>query len=338
MTSFLGHEKQRQVFCQSFSKGTLHHAWILAGDKGLGKAGFAKQAAHFLLNSEASDSTFCDDPDDQTAKLLAAGSHPDFRILQRGPRTDKEEKKVRDSGLNSLEEHELARNIKVDQVRSLQSLFNSQSSISKYRVVVIDAIDDLERGGSNALLKNLEEPPRNTVFLLVSHTPERLLPTIRSRCQVLRFDPLGNTQMAEILKRNASELGEAELSALIEAGAGSPGRALQYIDANLSELEDVAKAIMQSGDQNNALKSNLSKKLALKAATPRYRAFLSRAPSLMAQHIKSLDQTRKIPAIEKWREASDLASMAIPKALDNQAVVFQLGSLMGSLAETSTTK
>ena len=161
--SYLGHDKARQIFCQSFAKGTLHHAWILAGDRGLGKAGFARQAAHFLLSSESGNSTFCDNPDDQAAKLLSAGSHPDFRLLRRGPRTDKEEKKVRDNGLESLEEHELARNIKIDQVRSLQSLFASQSSISPYRVVVIDAIDDLERSGANALLKNLEEPPKNTV-------------------------------------------------------------------------------------------------------------------------------------------------------------------------------
>ena len=333
MTSYLGHDKAKHVFCQSFAKGTLHHAWILAGDRGLGKAGFALQAAHFLLSSESGNSTFCENPDDQAAKLLSAGSHPDFRLLQRGARTDKEEKKARDNGLDSLEEHELARNIKIDQVRSLQSLFTSQSSISPYRVVIIDAIDDLERSGANALLKNLEEPPKNTVFLLVSHAPERLLPTIRSRCQILRFDGLNDDQMATVLTGNSSNLDPQELQTLITAGEGSPGRALQFVDANLSELEDIAAKIMQSGDRSNALKADLAKKLSLKAAAPRYRAFLDRAPSLMAQRIKSLDKTNQLTAIEKWREASGLAAMAIPKALDNQAVIFQLGSLMGSLAD-----
>lgn len=333
MTSYLGHDRERRIFCQSFLKGTLHHAWILAGNKGLGKAGFAKQAAHFLLSSEQNLSTFCDEPNDQASHLLSAGSHPDFRLLERGPRTDKEEKKVRDSGLASLEEHELARNIKIGQVRALQSLFASQPSISQYRVVIIDAIDDLERSGANALLKNLEEPPKKTVFLLVSHTPERLLPTIRSRCQILRFDPLQSDQVAAILKTKSPNLTEPELQSLVNAGEGSPGQALQFIDANLSELEEIASNIMQSGDRSNALKSELAKKLALKAATPRYRAFLARAPSLMAQRIRLLDKNIQLPAIEKWREASDLAAMAIPKALDNQAVVFQLGSLMGSLAD-----
>ena len=139
--------------------------------------------------------------------------------------------------------------------------------------------------------------------------------------------------MAAVLKEKSPKMDEQELRTLITAGEGSPGRALQFIDANLSELEDIATKIMQSGDRSNALKADLAKKLALKAATPRYRAFLDRAPSLMAQKIRTLDKPDQLSAIGKWRKASDLAAMAVPKALDNQAVIFQLGSLMGSLAD-----
>lgn len=336
MTSLLGHEKAQRVFRQSFDKGTLHHAWILAGPKGLGKAGFAKQAAQFLLDSNidspASQTGFALDEQSQSAKLLAARSHPDFRLVQRGGKTDKEEKRAREEGVDTLEEHELKRNISIAQIRSLQSLFATQASISTYRVVVIDAIDDLERGGANALLKNLEEPPKNTVFLLVSHAPERLLPTIRSRCQILRFDPLNDDQMHQALADAAPKLDEADLKALIAAGEGSPGRSLQYVDAGLAELESLARDIMRTGDKNNQIKSDLARKLSLKAAMPRYQAFLSRAPSLMAQHIKSANGPNSGNAIELWREASNLAAMASPKALDNQAVIFRLGTLMGSLA------
>jgi len=337
MTSYLGHEKAQHIFRQSFDKGTLHHAWILAGPKGIGKAGFAKQAAQFLLDSggerHSADTGFDLNAHSQGAKLLAARSHPDFRLVQRGGKTDKEEKRAREEGVDILEEHELKRNISIAQIRSLQSLFATQSSISNYRVVVIDAIDDLERGGANALLKNLEEPPKDTVFLLVSHAPERLLPTIRSRCQILRFDPLNDDQMRQALAVAAPKLDEADLTALIAAGEGSPGRSLQYVDAGLAELESLARDIMRTGDKSNQIKSDLARKLSLKAATPRYQAFLSRAPSLMAQHIKSSDSVNSGKAIELWREASDLASMASPKALDNQAVIFRLGSLMGSLAQ-----
>src|SRR5690554_715182 len=338
MTSFLGHEKAQRIFRQSFDKETLHHAWILAGPKGIGKAGFATQAAQFLLDSgNASHSSgspgFGLDDQSQAAKLLAARSHPDFRLVQRGGKTDKEEKKALEEGVDVLEEHELKRNISIAQIRSLQSLFSTQASISTYRVVVIDAIDDLERNAANALLKNLEEPPKDTIFLLVSHAPERLLPTIRSRCQILRFDPLNDDQMREILSSAAPGLDEANLQALIAAGEGSPGRSLQYVDAGLAELESMARDIMRTGDRNNQIKSDLARKLALKAATPRYQAFLARALSLMAQHIKSPGRKPTINAIAQWREASELAAMASPKALDSQAVIFRLGSLMGSLAQ-----
>ncbi len=341
MTSFLGHDKAQRIFCQSFDKGTLHHAWILAGPKGLGKAGFAKQAAQFLLDSSVQPTVTNDgfilDDFSQSAKLLTAGSHPDFRLVQRGGKTDKEDKKAREEGIDSLEEHELKRNISIAQIRNLQPLFATQASISRYRVVVIDAIDDLERGGANALLKNLEEPPKDTVFLLVSHAPERLLPTIRSRCQILRFDPLKDDQMRTALSALAPKLDQTEINALIAAGEGAPGKSLQYIDADLAELESLARDIMKTGDKNNQIKSDLARKLSLKAATPRYQAFLSRAPSLMAQHIKTAGTNSaghpSTKAIDTWRDASNLAAIAVPKALDNQAVIFRLGSLMGSLAE-----
>ena len=297
MTSFLGHEKQQRIFRQAFDNSTLHHAWILGGDKGLGKAGFAEQAAKFLLDDNHDPDHFSKQVDNQTSHLMAAGSHPDFRKLKRGPKGDKEEKKARDHGLGSLDEQELARNIKISQVRSLQPLLNSQPSISSYRVVVIDAIDDLERNGANALLKNLEEPPKNTVFLLVSHAPERLLPTIRSRCQVLRFDALDDKQMQQLLREQTPKLDDTEIAALVAAGEGSPGRALQFVDAGLAELDDIAKSIMHTGDKNNALKTDLARKLSLKAAMPRYQAFIQRVPNLMAQYIRTSDRSDKIGQI-----------------------------------------
>ena len=338
MTSYLGHEKAEQIFRQSLARDMLHHAWILAGDKGLGKAGFAQRAAHFLLNSRNRPARFSATQDDEAGHLLAAGSHPDFRLLRRGPKGDKEEKKARDNGLDSLDEYDLARNIKVDQIRALQPLFQNQASISEYRVVIIDAADDLERAGANAILKNLEEPPKNTIFFLISHMPDRLLPTIRSRCQMLRFEPLNDHDMRAILKNASPKLSEADLDALVLAGEGSPGRALQYVEVGLAELEGLAREIIKTGDRDNQLKSELSRKLSLKAATPRYRAFLERAPSLIAEQIKYGGTGQSLQAIEKWREASDLASAAVPKALDNQAVIFRLGSLMGDLAPSPRQK
>ncbi|WP_240616754.1 hypothetical protein [Sphingorhabdus sp. YGSMI21] len=141
--------------------------------------------------------------------------------------------------------------------------------------------------------------------------------------------------MRKVLKAAVSDLDEADLETLVLAGEGSPGRALQYAEVGLAELEGIARQIIKSGDRDNSLKSELARKLSLKAATPRYRAFLDRAPSLIAEQIKAPERAFSVQSIEKWREASELASTALPKALDNQAVIFRLGSLMGDLAGDS---
>ncbi|MGB5724447.1 MAG: hypothetical protein WBM39_08520 [Parasphingorhabdus sp.] len=155
---------------------------------------------------------------------------------------------------------------------------------------------------------------------------------------MLRFDPLPDNEMRALLKKAAPELGEADLEALVLAGRGSPGRALQFIEIGLAELDDIAREIIRTGDRDNRLKSELARKLALKAATPRYRAFLERAPSLIAEQIKAAELPCSMETIEKWRKASELATTAISKALDNQSVIFRLGSLMGELAPAARTK
>ena len=320
-TPMYGHAAPRAAFLSSLSGGRLHHAWLLAGPKGLGKATFASDMASRLLDIDASM---------PSADLLAARTHPDFRVLQRIGKGDKEARKSRDEGIASLDESELKRNISVDQVRGLQSLLNARPSISRYRAIVIDAMDDLEKGGANALLKNLEEPPPNTVFLLVSHFPDALLPTIRSRCQTLRFDPLSDADMTRVLRARDSGLADDDLSGLLAIGSGSPGRAIQYADAAVGELEQLMRDIVETGDVTNAARVQLVKMLAPKAAAHRYRAFLERAPSMIAQTIRrSRPDMNRIAA---WREATDLAATAQPKSLDHQAVVFRIASLMGSLA------
>jgi DNA polymerase-3 subunit delta' len=151
---------------------------------------------------------------------------------------------------------------------------------------------------------------------------------------MLRFERLDDGQMREILAEASPGLDEMELTALIKAGEGAAGKALQYIDVNLAELEDIAKKIMATGDLDNGLKNDLARKLSLKAATKRYRTFVERAPTMIAGQIKAMAGSDKFQAIEIWQQANNLAAVAIPKALDSHAVVFRLAAMMGSLAQT----
>ena len=323
MTPLYGHDRAVAAFRDALDGGRLHHAWLVTGPEGVGKGLFADKAALRVLaaGSGLLDADGLDVPDSHpTARLIEAGSHPDLMRLER---------LTKEGGT------ELARSITVDQVRRLQRLFATTPSMSLWRAVVIDAVDDLERNAANALLKNLEEPPANTVFLLVSHAPERLLPTIRSRCRVLRFGPLGSDAMTSALRAALPDADADEIAGLVEVGEGAPGRAIAFRGLDIDALDGAMQALAREGDPTNSRRSALAQSLAAKAAQPRYEAFLNRAPSVIAHAAKE----RRGPALETalalWEHAVALASNARRLSLDSQSTVFELAGMLAALAPTA---
>lgn len=324
MTMPIGNEAAHAAFAAAMTSRALHHAWLFAGPEGVGKASFARAAALRLLAEGAAPGTLppgFDVPEgDRTRSLVAAGSHPDYRELARQPKDP--DKPGQD----------LARSIPIAQVRALQPLFATTPSMSSRRVVLIDAIDDLERGGANALLKNLEEPPAGTIFLLISHAPGRLLPTIRSRCRLLRFDPLDDRRMASVLRDALPECDDAEITALVKAGQGAPGRALGFAGLELAKLDDAMAAIARDGDPGNTRRTKLAKLLAPKAAQPRYEAFLDRAPAFIAAAAPARRGEQLRVALDSYDAARSLAASARGLSLDSQATVYEMAGLVAKLA------
>ncbi|HEX8655026.1 MAG TPA: DNA polymerase III subunit delta' [Allosphingosinicella sp.] len=320
MTPLFGHNGAVAAFRESLDSGRLHHAWLISGPDGVGKATFADKAALRVLAAGAGPPVTLpglDVPDEHpVARLVEAGSHPDLVRLERAQK---------DSG-------ELARSITVDQVRGLQRLFGNTASLSPWRVVVIDAADDLERGAANALLKNLEEPPPTSLFLLVSHATQRLLPTIRSRCRQLRLSALDDDAMTSALKAALPDADDEEINALSEAGQGSPGRAIAFRGLDIAGLERMMRELAATGDPGNVRRSALAAALCLKAAQPRYEAFLARAPSFIAAEARRRGGAGLAEALRLWERASDLAGGAVRLSLDPQSVVFELAGMIAALA------
>lgn len=314
MTTLIGHDSPWRQFSSALAGGKLHHGWILAGPRGIGKASFALRAAAALV-----------DPEGRYASMIERGSHPDILTIKR---LAKEAAKDDEEPTANAE---LKRSISIDQVRRLQASLTTRPGLADRRAIIIDAADDLERSGANALLKSLEEPPFGTYFLLVSHASDRLLPTVRSRCQMLRFEPLGNTDMAIALSKAAPDADAEDIAALVRAGQGSPGQAIDFLGLAMGNLENAMTSIMHSGDRDNALRIALAEQLALKAAQPRYEAFLRRAPAIIAQSARTMDAAEVAHAADAWRAASALANRAVALSLDKQSVVFQMGSLLASL-------
>lgn len=217
----VGHAEAERALLDAVSGGKLHHAWLITGPRGIGKATLAYRFARYLfahgMEGGGNDlfgggpTSLAVPPEDPLFRRIAAGGHPDLLTLEReeNPRT----KVLRDE-------------IVIDQVRDLAGFFAMTPAEGGFRVAVIDAIDELNRNAANALLKLLEEPPARSVLLLVAHAPGRLLPTIRSRCRRLALRPLAPQAVEGILNRLWAGIGPEESAGLTRLADGSPGRAL----------------------------------------------------------------------------------------------------------------
>jgi DNA polymerase-3 subunit delta' len=317
----VGQDRAVQQFASAWGTRKLHHAWLLAGPRGVGKASFAHAAARRVLAEAAGppfDLAGIDTPDSHPiVKLVEAGSHPDMRQLAR---------------LTNEKTGNLNRSIKVEQIRELGEFMGMTAGLSPWRVVVIDSVDDLETSGANALLKILEEPPANTLFFLVTHAPGRLLPTIRSRCRRLEFGPLDDDAMTSVLETHAAGVTGAERARIIAMSFGSAGRALAFAELGLAKLEDAALAILRQGDPTNARRSELAQDLGKKGSADRYAAFLELAPSLIAREARSMTGDRLERALDAYAKARELASIAPRLSLDPAATVFQVGGILAEAA------
>ena len=315
MTPVYGHDVARSAILDAALGGRLHHAWILSGPQGIGKASLARELALVLLAGEEHVGRVSNTH--PAAHLFAAGTHPDYAELTR---------LEKDGG-------ELARNISVDQVRGLSRLLSTAPSVSQRRVILIDAADDMERGAANALLKSLEEPPRNVVFLLISHAPSRLLPTIRSRCRLLRLMPLASADMAAALRIADATMSDSSVMELVEIGGGSPGRAMALSGLGVGDMISALERIEREGDRLHTERLALAKMLAPKAARPRLEAFLELVPGFISKLAKSRTGSSLEDAVSQWEQARDLAAQAIPLSLDPAATVFALCAHVAALAE-----
>jgi len=316
----VGQDRAVELFASAWASRKVHHAWLLAGPRGVGKATFARAAARRVL-AEAAGPPFdlpgVETPDEHPmVRLVEASSHPDMRWLERV---------LNDKG-------NLNRNIKVEQIRELGEFMSMTAALSPWRVAVIDTVDELESSGANALLKMLEEPPPNTLFFLVSDAPGRLLPTIRSRCRRLDFTNLDDDAMTSLLEAQAPALTRPQRQRIIAMSNGSAGRALAFAELDLAKLEDAALAILRDGDPTNARRSDLALELGRKGAADRYAAFLELAPSLIAREARTMRGASLERALDAYAKARELAVVAPRVSLDPAATVFQIGGILADVA------
>ena len=298
-----GHGEAERELAQTFAGGRMHHAWLIAGREGIGKATLAyRLARHVLARPEARDPAGLSlEVGAQTAaaRQVRALSHPGLLVLRRpyDPRAKR-----------------FAASILIDEVRRLRSFLGLTGGEGAWRVVIVDSADELNINAANALLKSLEEPPRRALFLLISSQPSRLLPTIRSRCRRLDLEPLGGEDLraaAEAALAAAEmEPPEAQQWPLLERLAeGSVRRALQLAGSGGLELYERIAAILAALPSVDWPAAHaLSDQLGSTAQEQRFEAFYSLFLDLLARLVRAR-------ALER-REAPEyaLAQRLIPEA------------------------
>jgi DNA polymerase-3 subunit delta' len=207
----LGHEAAEKTLIEALRSGRMHHAWLITGSDGIGKATLAFRFARRLLAGVPAEGGLQLDPSHPVFRRVAAGSHADLLTVERG--YDDKRKRMRTQ-------------IAVDDVRRISSFMSLTPAEGGWRVVIVDGAEELNQASANALLKVLEEPPPRAVLLLACAAPGRLLPTIRSRCRRLPLDPLGQVAMDQLLTAYLPAFSADQRGRLATVAEGSPGRAL----------------------------------------------------------------------------------------------------------------
>jgi DNA polymerase III subunit delta' len=234
--ALFGHREAEQALLNAYRSGRIPHAWLIGGPQGIGKATLAYRMARFVLahRDAAVDDvqraeTLAVDPADPVARHVAAGAHGGLLALERS---------LNDKGV-------MRTVITVDETRETISFFGSTAAVEGWRVCIVDTVDELNPNAANALLKVLEEPPRQSLFLLVSHAPTRVLPTIQSRCRKLPLRPLATAEVIEAAAQAAElAINDPALAEAAKAADGSVARALTLLGGDAIKLHQRTAALL----------------------------------------------------------------------------------------------
>ncbi|WP_309629340.1 DNA polymerase III subunit delta' [Brevundimonas sp.] len=303
------------AFLDALDRGRLHHAWLICGPEGLGKATFAYRAARRLLGAapDPSRGPLGARPSDPVSQLVTAQSHPDLLVLER-----------------LVEGGKTKKSISVDQARDLPDFFSKSPSRADYRVAIIDAADDLNLNAANALLKVLEEPPERGVLFLVTHAPGRLLATIRSRCRRLTFQPWPEPEVAGLLARQTG-LDRDEAVRIAGMARGSPGAALSLATTANLELDRLARRWVDEGPVDRAEALSLADGFRGAEGQARFEALMDRLAA--AVKARSLAQSGQGAAwADLWTRLTEAPERAAAINLDKGDL------LAGALADLARVK
>jgi DNA polymerase-3 subunit delta' len=323
-STLFGHAEAERTLLDSYRGGRIPHAWLIGGEAGIGKATLAFRMARFVLAhpepaapAVQKATSLAVPADKPVARRIASQSHTDLLVLERvfNEKTGK-----------------LFTEIRVDDARRSVSFFGSTAGEGGWRIAVVDSVDELNAAGSNALLKVIEEPPPRSLLLLVTHSPGRLIPTIRSRCRMLMLRPLAAEDVA---RAAANALGQdaadADVRAAAEAADGSVARALTILEGPGLELRRRITELLDGlPDLDQRALHTLGDKLGGTDAAP-LAAFMDTVNSWLSGQLvgEPRDNRRMARLAEAWDKINIAGRDTEIYNLDRKPFVF---SVFGALA------
>jgi DNA polymerase-3 subunit delta' len=288
----LGHDAAEATLAEAMRSGRMHHAWLLTGPEGVGKATLAFRFARRLLAGTPAGASLALDQQEKVFRRVAAGSHADLLTVER--EWDAKRKRLR-------------REVVVDDVRRIADFLHLTPAEGGWRVVVLDGAEDLNRSAANALLKVLEEPPARAVLLLVCSAAGRLLPTIRSRCRRLRLQALDDAAMTDLLARYLPDVPDAERGRLVTLGEGSVGRALMLAEGGGVTVADLVGNVLDALPNVSARRAHEVAD-ALARDEDAFSTFMDLTRAALAAAVRAVARGRADPDQQKLVGARPLAA------------------------------
>ena len=323
-TKLFGHEAAEAFLAQSYRRGKSHHAILIEGPEGIGKATLAFRFANHVLVHPVPEEAPVDlaDPDPQSfsyRQIVAGASH---NLLHLSRPVDAKTGKRKSA-------------ITVDEVRRAGKFFSQTTGSDSWRIVIVDPADDLNRNAANAILKMLEEPPRRSLFLVLSHAPGKLLPTIRSRCQPLLLRALGPEPMQQAVSALGLALPAGREDDVLAKAGGSVAQALRLINyGGLDMIEAFEQMVSASGPAQRRAMHKLADAAAHKDNETLYRFFVDHAEQVIAGAARKAalaqDSARAFRLATLSSKVSEQVSTADAFNLDRKQTVL---ALLGEIAE-----
>jgi DNA polymerase-3 subunit delta' len=327
-TAFFGHGEAERTLLDAYRSGRIPHAWLIGGAQGIGKATLAYRMARFVLAhgdpvlpKVQKAETLELDPSHPVARHVAADTHGGLLTLERT---------ANDKGV-------MRTVISVEQTRETIAFFGSTAAVDGWRVCIVDTVDELNPNAANALLKVLEEPPRRSMFLLVSHAPARVLPTIQSRCRKLALRPLSENDVIQAAAQAAQmSSDDASLREAADAAEGSVARALALVGGGALKLHQRTAALLDNLPQVDPRELHALGDALGGSDRAALGAFVDSVDRWIGERLRTGDANANLPRLarlaEVWEKIGNAARETETYNLERKPLVF---SVFGLLAEAT---